>query len=157
MDNDESVVVPREELNDTWQFQASLSNHPIVRFPDGHLRYKKTISDADDKVDMNELWREYRNGKHTREWMMQYYRDIGYSLGGYEEIWGGEMFDMQRKITFERDIDEIEYIWNTTDLKSGLLTLAKVITEIDTLCDMEERQVLDLIELLRLAARRISF
>lgn len=153
MGNEEGVVVPREELSETWQFQASLSNHPIVRFPDGHLRYKQTIADKYER-DMNELWREYRRGEHTREWMMQYYRDIGYSLGGYEEIWGGELDSMQREIAYERPIGEIEKEWASTDLKASCIVLAKELAEAEGI-DIEDSKIIPLIELLRLIAKRL--
>lgn len=157
MPNDERIV-PRDELPDWCKFQASLSDHPIVLVEGGerlgqHYRYKQTL--PDEHADLNEMWRDYRAGKRTREWMMQYYRDIGYSLNGYEEIWGGELNAMQRKIAFERPIEEMADDWQTLNLADYCIELAKTLSETDDL-DIESDEVIAIISMLRIAAHRLG-
>lgn len=41
------------------------------------------------KFDMNLLWIMYQRGAFTRAEMMQFYRLIGYSVCGFEEVFGG--------------------------------------------------------------------
>lgn len=153
MEWEDAIAIDSKDLDEVWQFQASLSDHPIVRFPDGHLRYKKTI--FDDRRDMNELWREYSQGKHTRDWMMQYYRDIGYSLGGYEEVWGGELNAMQRQLAFSRPIEEIQNGQTASDLWEACITAAKDLAFTDEI-SIEDEKIIPLIELLRLVARTLE-
>jgi hypothetical protein len=67
-----------------------LSNHPIIS-NDGELRYKKNplvrfLLDK-GKVSLNDLWNNFDNlDNATIDDMMQLYRDMGYSLEGFEEI-----------------------------------------------------------------------
>jgi hypothetical protein len=153
MSSDEAVIVDPKDLDETWQFQASLSNHPIVRFPDGHLRYKK--SNVDVEYDMNQLWREYHQGMHTREWMMQLYRNIGYSLSGYEEVWGGELNAMLRQAAFKRPMSQIRDTWANIDLWSSCISQAKELAFADEI-NIEDERIISLIELLRLVARKLE-
>lgn len=60
---------------------------------DGILRYKENpvIRWMADHCNLNELWIAHTNdGVGTREQMKQMYRDIGYSLGGFVEIFEEE-------------------------------------------------------------------
>jgi len=84
------------EIPEWAQFQASLSLNPVY-LDDGILRYEaKTIARwIGDHVDLNEMWTAYRNGAFSRDEFMQFYRDIGYSLGGFEEVWGEELEGME--------------------------------------------------------------
>lgn len=92
----EEIPVNREDLPEWAHFQASLSQHPIVRI-EGVLRYKVNpmMRWLSDHVDLNEMWIAYRQGAWDRDTFMQFYRDIGYSLGGFEEIWGEDLDEME--------------------------------------------------------------
>jgi hypothetical protein len=91
-------IVPPSELPDWAQFQASLTTHTIVRDEQGILRYaiNPLVRWLEDHVSLNDMWIAYRRtGAWTREQFMQFYRDIGYSLNGFEEIWGEELEEME--------------------------------------------------------------
>ena len=79
------------------QFQVSLSNHPIITDPDGTLRYeaKPLMRWLCDQTDLNTMWRAYDLNRFSRQEFMQFYRDIGYTLVGFEEIWGEAMNEME--------------------------------------------------------------
>lgn len=57
----------------------------------GVLRYKKNklICWLYDtlQIDMNVLWIAYQEGLFSREEFQQFYRDIGYSVDGYRDVW----------------------------------------------------------------------
>ena len=92
-------IVPPSELPDWAQFQTSLTTHPIVRDEQGILRYaiNPLTCWLENRIDLNEMWIAYRRkGAWTREQFMQFYRDIGYSLNGFEEIWGEELDEIEK-------------------------------------------------------------
>lgn len=65
---------------------------PIIKDEDGTKRYKpnKVVSvlyDSRGKFDLNDIWVMYGNGLFSKEDMQEFYQLIGYSVGGYEEIW----------------------------------------------------------------------
>ena len=76
--------------SDVFRRAMMLSNHPIIS-DNGELRYKKNplvrfLLD-NGKVSLNDLWNNlYNLDNATIDDMMQLYRDIGYSLEGFEEI-----------------------------------------------------------------------
>ena len=93
------TLVPREELPVWAQFQASLSEHPIIRDEYGMFRYQLNplTSWLLDHVDLNEMCRLYQLGLWSRDVFMQFYRDIGYSLSGFEDVWGEELEEMDNE------------------------------------------------------------
>lgn len=137
------VVIPKSELPEYYQFQASLSDHPIIKTENGVIRYEK-MHKVDD--DINQMWVDYHQGRYTREWMMQYYRDIGYSLDGYEDVWGGEMEKMQLSIALTRPIEEVKEAWKDIDLIKAFENAAWDLTQ-ESITSLDEA-----VELLRLAA-----
>ena len=89
--------VKREDLPEWARFAANLTDHPIIQDEQGIFRYKKNpmIRWLCDHIDLNDMWRAYRNEGWDTKTFMQFYRDIGYSLGGFEEIWGDELDEME--------------------------------------------------------------
>lgn len=85
--------VSREEIPETVRFSALLTDHPIIRDEAGVLRYKRNplVCWLQEHIDLNEMWKAYGQGTWSREAFMQFYRDIGYSLSGFEEVWGEEL------------------------------------------------------------------
>ena len=85
--------VSREEIPETVRFSATLTDHPIIQDEQGVLRYKQNplVCWLSGHIDLNEMWRSYGQGTWSREAFMQFYRDIGYSLSGFEEVWGDEL------------------------------------------------------------------
>ncbi len=72
---------------------------------DGELRYRKNVVirwllDFGD-VDINKIWTTHNAGAFTTEDMMEFYRLIGYSLNGFEEIWHS-----RSPLTADEDDDE---------------------------------------------------
>ena len=85
------------EMPEWARFQASLTDHPVVMDKHGVLRYKASPIHGwlCDHIDLNEMSVAYQQGAFGRDEFMQFYRDIGYSLGGFEEIWGEELDEME--------------------------------------------------------------
>jgi len=85
------------EVPEWARFQVSLSRHPVYVDKFNTLRYetKPIIRWLSDHVDLNKMWIAYREGAFSRDEFMQFYRDIGYSLGGFEEVWGEELEKME--------------------------------------------------------------
>lgn len=146
-------IVPREQLPKWCQFQASLSDHPIILVELGthHYRYLQTINDGD--YDLNKMAVQYARGELTREYMMQFYRDIGYSLGGYEEIWADELSEMERQIAYNEPIDTVIAKWEGKDIAAALEKIAEVLVPVD---GIEQVDLCDVIKVLRIAAHRLT-
>lgn len=91
--------VDHADVPEFYQFQLSLTDHPVICDEAGVYRYKvnKLARWLADKVGLNDMWVAYFGGRFTQEEFMQFYRDIGYSLGGFEEIWAETLDKMERK------------------------------------------------------------
>lgn len=48
-------------------------------------------------ININEMWLLYQRGAWDRETFMQFYRDIGYSLAGFEDVWGEALDEMEQE------------------------------------------------------------
>jgi hypothetical protein len=94
-------IVPIEELPEWAHFQASLSKHRIIEDEHGTYRYEQNrLIDwlwRSGKVDLNVMRIAYCHGAFSREEYMQFYRDMGYSLSGFEEIFGEELDKMEEE------------------------------------------------------------
>lgn len=94
----ESEIVPHDQVPEWAERQVSITDHSIVKDEEGTLRYQENtlITWLHDiyHIDMNNLWVAYRRKVFTRDEFMQFYRDIGYSLSGFEEVWGDALDEM---------------------------------------------------------------
>lgn len=56
---------------------------------DGILRYKKKpiMRWLSDHIDLNAMWMAYYEGEFTKKEFKQFYRNMGYSVSGFEEVW----------------------------------------------------------------------
>jgi len=92
------------EVPDWAKFQVGLTDHPIER-DENVLRYvaKPLMRWLCDTVGLNQMWAAYQHGKFSQAEFMQFYRDIGYSLSGYEEIWAEAL----NRIMLERTRDDL--------------------------------------------------
>jgi hypothetical protein len=68
-------------------------SHEIVRDKAGVLRFKADpllawLSDA-GRLDLNAVWQGLATGKYGPRDVMRLNRNIGYSIGGYDEVLGG--------------------------------------------------------------------
>lgn len=91
-------IIERKDIPEHYQFSVSLTSHPVVEDKHGVLRYQKNplIAYLQEQADLNEMWIIYRKyHTWTQEQFMQFYRDIGYSLHGFEEIWGEALDEME--------------------------------------------------------------
>lgn len=84
-----------EPLPEWAQFQAKLSTHPIIRDKNGVIRYQanrlvKWLFDSGN-LDLNAMRVAYIYGAFSKEEYMQFYRDLGYSLSGFEEVFSEEL------------------------------------------------------------------
>lgn len=93
------------------QFAAGLTSHPIVVDDNGVYRYKAngvTNWLYENKcIDLNKVWLAYGRCMFSLEDFMQFYRDLGYSLGGFEELFAKEL-DRMQGIEPEEEEDEDE-------------------------------------------------
>ncbi len=92
------ILVPREKLPDWAQFLASLSDHPIIQDEQGTLRFQANpfVDYLYRKApDLNGMVLLYQHGVGTRDQFMQLYRDLGYSLAGFYDVWGEVLDEME--------------------------------------------------------------
>ena len=73
-----------------WQAEITGGDHPVVLDSHGVLRYEANTATrwACDHSDLNELWMAFYRGEIALWDLVEFYRDIGYSLQGFDEIWG---------------------------------------------------------------------
>lgn len=94
-------TTPNPPIPDWAQFQVSLSDHPVITDPDGILRYQaKPITRwLRHQVNLTTMQGAYNAGYFSRQQFMQFYREIGYSLTGFQEIWGEVLDEMENQTT----------------------------------------------------------
>ena len=84
------MIVLSERNYKDWPHAKGFEDR-IVKDEDGNLRYKANrvvvFLYRTKGVDLNVVWQAYTNGAFSLEEMMEFYRLIGYSLEGFEEIW----------------------------------------------------------------------
>lgn len=92
---------PTHTIPDWAQFQVSLSDHPVITDPDGILRYKaKPLARwLCSQTTHQALWDAYEQNQFSRNELMQFGRDIGYSLTGFQELWGEVLDEMENQDT----------------------------------------------------------
>ena len=90
-----SPVISDDDIPDWAHFAVGLTEHPVIRDDQGVLRYQASRIHRwlCDHIDLNEMAVAYQHGAFSRDEFMQFYRDIGYSLSGFEEVWA-EVLDM---------------------------------------------------------------
>ena len=140
-----------EIKDDSSRWLARLSEHPIIEDINGTIRFRETKNSLD--YDLNHLAYEYHNGRISRKDHMQFYRDIGYSLSGYWDIFHNELDMIAREQIMKAPIDMIEEeIYDNGNVVQQFKDMAKEIAEYDeendSLPDLEQ-----VIKLLRFAAR----
>lgn len=98
--------VPPEDWPESLLWQAQFAkDHPVYRDQENVLRYEPNplimwmLEHANGQISLNDMWIAFLRGDtFTRDEFMEFYRDIGYSLSGFDEIWG--------KYIGEHEIDE---------------------------------------------------
>lgn len=99
-----------------------LDEHGTLRFEskdtDSNIwkRYKELGGSEDVTGDINTLWKEYWDGKFTMDEMMQLYREIGYSLCGYVDVWSEKFYALEDAKEFQKALDRLRTI---TDLETA--------------------------------------
>lgn len=93
----QETPIAREDVPEYYQFQASITTHPIIRDEQGVIRYKRNtlIYYLYERISINDMVLMYQRGAWERDVFMQFYRDIGYSLSGFAEVWGDELDKME--------------------------------------------------------------
>lgn len=69
-------------------------------------------------INLNDLWGDFYRGAFTCEELMKFYMGIGYSLGGYSEVWGQkEATELRLPGAIKRteDDDEDHYVQTPID------------------------------------------
>jgi len=94
----EAKVVERHEIPVRYKSQIALSDHSIIRDEDGTYRYKRNrlvvYLFMKSGLDVNHLVDLAENEMVSAEELMQFYRDKGYTLCGFEEIFAGKTYDI---------------------------------------------------------------
>ena len=92
-------IVPRDDKilqEEYFDLMEMVQDHEVIEDKAGTYRWKpnKLMEHLYENHpnQMNSLVRDYHNGKFTTEEFMRFYRDTGYSLSGYEEVWGEIMY-----------------------------------------------------------------
>jgi hypothetical protein len=87
-----------EAIDDYYHRQLQVTNHPVVLVEDAVIRYKENSAIRwmmDHKsTDLNQMWIAYRRDEIDRDDFMHFYRDLGYSLAGFGEVWGDELDEL---------------------------------------------------------------
>ncbi len=96
----QETLINREDLPEAYQFQASITSHPVIRDEQGVIRYQVNplVEYLHEHVSMNDMVLLYQRGAWSQEQFMQFYRDIGYSLSGFNEVWGEELDEMESEM-----------------------------------------------------------
>lgn len=91
------TTTPNPPIPDWAQLQVGLSDHPVIIDSEGVLRYKaKPLTRwLSNQINLNTMWGAYNENYFSRQEFMQFYREIGYTLVGFEEIWGDVLDEMQ--------------------------------------------------------------
>lgn len=87
--NNEKVVLTERNYRD-WPHAKGYEDK-IIKDEDGTFRYRPNrvikFLYQTKGCDLNTVWAAYTNGAFSLEEMMEFYRLIGYTLEGFEEIW----------------------------------------------------------------------
>lgn len=102
------LPVKIEDIPKHLQFAASLTDHPIILDGSGIYRYqaRPIILWLWQQIDLNMMWAvfsPYLNEPKVRDDLMQFYRDIGYSLHGFEEVFAEELDKMEEELKQEEE------------------------------------------------------
>lgn len=95
----------------TLRFEYTDTNSKVWK------RYRELGGSEEETGDLDALWIEFANGKFTIDEMMQFYRELGYSLCWYVDTWSEKFYAIEDKREFEQaliELDGIEYIENAT-------------------------------------------
>ena len=98
MMNGETLSI--KDLPEHLRFSASLTNHPLIMDGKGEFRYRP----ARVKPDLKECWQKQIPVSE----MMQMYRDAGYSVGGFEEV-------------FDVPLDLLQKGWSMQQVEDAVL------------------------------------
>lgn len=103
-------VVPRDDpfLKEHYPWMLDHApEHDIVEMKDGIYRWKPNELQRHlaDVCCLNDLCTAYHEGKFTTEQYQKFNRDMGYSLSGYDEIWGDILWPQEEE---EEEEDEDE-------------------------------------------------
>lgn len=74
-------------VDDLYQYAAArliVNKHGMLQF---RINKLVTYLYVENKIDLNLLWNHYRYGMFSKEDFKQFYRDIGYTIEGFFEIW----------------------------------------------------------------------
>lgn len=76
--------------------------------PDGVERYKEKplMRWLCDRIGLNDIWLAFRRGDFSRDELKQFYRDIGYSLAGFDEVWDWRDEEENLKQEVIKDMEE---------------------------------------------------
>ncbi len=84
-------------------------------------RYRELGGSEEVVGDLNTLSYEYQCGKFTMDEFMQFYREIGYSLCGYVDIWSEKFYEVEDAAEFQEALDKLSNIKTFEEAKQEIL------------------------------------
>jgi len=86
-------IVPKDDpllLEEYHYMVEHCPDHDIIEDESGTYRWKPIEISRwlADTVNLDDMWKAYQQGAFTTEQFQLFYRQMGYSLCGYDEVWG---------------------------------------------------------------------
>ena len=109
---DEKIIkneIAFEDHSDLLLFLNQLELTPVVINDKGRYRFqtKPIMRYLCDNIDLCEMWCNFHEDKFSLKEYVQFYMDIGYSLCGFEEVWGDTMDEVLEIIRDGKTGEEI--------------------------------------------------
>lgn len=99
----------------TLRFESTDTNSKVWQ------RYRELGGSEENTGDLNTLWIEFAHKKFTLDEMMQFYRELGYSLCGFVDVWSERYYAIEDKREFEQALVELEGIEHFENAKQDFL------------------------------------
>lgn len=120
-----------ERLGEYYQDHAELlglHKHPFGLDQNGVLRFEETPTKSQiwldhQTQDLNQIWTNYHRGKYTMADMMQFYREIGYSLCGYVDVWSDKYYPLADQVKFQKALNKLRGKKSIQEAKQEILEM----------------------------------
>lgn len=121
---------PNDERMDEYYFGhiklLGLDKHPFGLDQNGTLRFEEINTGSKiwkdhETQDLNKIWSNYYHGHYTMDELMQFYREIGYSLCGYVDVWSDKFYAIEDSKEFEKALVDLEGIEHIENAKKEIL------------------------------------
>lgn len=105
-----------------------LDKQPFGLDQNGTLRFEEKNTGSriwkDHEIqDLNQIWIKFHKGAYSMDEMMQFYRELGYSLSGYIEVWSGRFFAVKDAELFKKALEKLENLKNKEEVEQEILEM----------------------------------